>query len=211
MDLFDDILPRKQMIAQGAYLFRGYISAEEVTLLTELNAILEQAPFRSMPTPMGMMSVKTSSCGDFGWDSDRTGYRYSMVNPANNQAWPPIPAGFLHLAEQAATEAGYENFVPDSCLINQYQIGAGMGLHQDKNERDFTQPIVSVSLGISAVFQFGGLKRTDKVVRIPLNHGDVLVWGGESRMRYHGVLPIKASCHPALGEQRINLTFRKAG
>lgn len=211
MDLFDDALPRKQDIAPGACLLRGFALTEEVKLLAELHSILEQAPFRGMLTPMGMMSVKTSSCGDFGWDSDRAGYRYSAINPINHQSWPPIPADFLHLAQMAAVEAGFKDFVPDSCLINQYQVGACMGLHQDKNEQDFTQPIVSVSLGIPAMFQFGGLKRSDKAVRIPLHHGDVLVWGAESRLRFHGVLPIKANVHPAFGRQRINLTFRKAG
>ncbi len=211
MDLFDDSLPSRQEVAPGACLLRGFALAEEKQLLAELADIVSQAPFQAMMTPMGMMAVKTTSCGDFGWQSDCFGYRYNAVNSANKQPWPAIPAAFLHLAQTAAAEAGYERFAPDSCLINQYQVGAGMGLHQDKNEHDFTQPIVSVSLGIPAVFQFGGLKRTDKTVRIPLNHGDVLVWGGESRLRYHGVLPIKAACHPALREQRINLTFRKAG
>lgn len=211
MDLFDEILPSWQKVASGAWLFRGFALAEEQKLLAELASIVSQAPFHTMLTPMGMMKVRTTSCGDFGWQSDRFGYRYNVVTSANKQPWPAIPFAFMHLAQTAAAEAGYERFAPDSCLINQYQIGAGMGLHQDKNEQDFTQPIVSVSLGIPAVFQFGGLKRTDKTVRIPLNHGDVLVWGGESRLRYHGVLPIKAACHPDLGEQRINLTFRKAG
>lgn len=211
MDLFDEVLPRKQELVPGAFLLRGFALAEEAMLLAELHSILQLVPLRSMLTPMGMMSVKTSSCGDFGWVSDRAGYRYRVVDPENQRSWPSIPASFLHLAQMATVEAGYKHFVPDSCLINQYPVGAGMGLHQDKNERDFTQPIVSVSLGISAVFQFGGLKRSDKTIRIPLVHGDVLVWGGESRLRYHGVLPIKASSHPAFGEQRINLTFRKAG
>jgi len=211
LDLFDEILPSRQKVASGAWLFRGFALTEEQKLLAELASIVSEAPFQAMLTPMGMMKVRTTSCGDFGWQSDQFGYRYSAVNSANKQPWPAVPAAFLHLAQTAAAEAGYECFVPDSCLINQYQLGVGMGLHQDKNEQDFTQPIVSVSLGIPAVFQFGGLKRTDKTVRIPLNHGDVLVWGGESRLRYHGVLPIKAACHPALGEQRINLTFRKAG
>lgn len=211
MDLFDEVLPRKHELAPGAFLLRGFALADEAMLLAELHTILRSAPLRSMLTPMGVMSVKTSSCGDLGWDSDYAGYRYTLVNPANQMSWPAIPESLLHLAKMAAVEAGYKDFVPDSCLINQYRIGAGMGLHQDKNERDFTQPIVSVSLGISAVFQFGGLKRSDKTIRIPLVHGDVLVWGGASRLYYHGVLPIKANSHPAFGEQRINLTFRKAG
>jgi alkylated DNA repair protein (DNA oxidative demethylase) len=124
-----------------------------------------------------------------------------------------MPDSFIALAQRAAGEAGFDGFLPDACLINQYKVGARMSLHQDKNELDFKQPIVSVSLGLPAVFQFGGLARADKTIRIPLSHGDVVVWGGESRLRYHGVLPLKADTHivPALGEHRINLTFRKAG
>lgn len=211
MDLFDDVLPRKHKIALDAYFLRGFALMHESQLLLDIQQVINQAPVRTMLTPMGLMRVKTTSCGEWGWDSDEAGYRYSRVNPSTGQSWPSIPDYLICLAQQAAREAGFKDFLPDSCLINQYQIGAGMGLHQDKNERDFSQPIVSVSLGISAVFQFGGLKRSDRTVRIPVHHGDVLVWGATSRLCFHGVMPIKASCHPVLGSQRINLTFRKAG
>jgi len=133
------------------------------------------------------------------------------VDPLTQQPWPSMPASFAALAQQAAALAGYPDFSADACLINRYQVGARMGLHQDKNERDFSQPIVSVSLGLTATFQFGGLMRSDKTLSLPLYHGDVVVWGGAARLRYHGVLPLKAGMHPALGESRINLTFRKAG
>ena len=162
-----------------------------------------------MVTPSGFaMSVAMSNCGDLGWVTGKTGYRYTTHDTVSDRPWPAMPTTFLQLAKNAANEVGFEGFVPDACLINQYKVGARMSLHQDKNERDFGQPIVSVSLGLPAMFQFGGLKRADKTIRIPLNHGDVVVWGGESRLRFHGVLPIKAGTHTLLGERRINLTFR---
>lgn len=158
-----------------------------------------------------MMSVTTTSCGQYGWISDRYGYRYSRVDPLSGHSWPAMPEIFLQLATTAAAIAGFNRFVPDACLINCYLPGNKMGLHQDKNEHDFSQPIVSVSLGLSAVFQFGGLQRSDNTLRIPLAHGDSVVWGGVDRLRFHGVLALKPGKHELLGEQRINLTFRKAG
>jgi alkylated DNA repair protein (DNA oxidative demethylase) len=173
---------------------------------------MQLASFRHMMTPGGFaMSVATTSCGDLGWVSDKTGYRYAASDPLTGKAWPQMPASFKQLAKQAASMAGFANFEPDACLINRYQVGARMGLHQDKDEHDFSQPIVSVSLGLPAVFQMGGFARGDKTLKLPLYHGDVLVWGGESRLRFHGVLPVKAGYHPTVGEYRINLTFRKAG
>ena len=156
------------------------------------------------------MSVATSSCGTAGWVSDHYGYRYSRLNPATRQPWPDMPEVLLALASAAANSVGFTGFVPDSCLINYYQPGAKLTLHQDKNERDFSQPIVSVSLGLPAVFLMGGLARSDATQKLALSHGDVMVWGGPARMNYHGVLPIKPGTHPLVGEQRINLTFRKA-
>ena len=157
------------------------------------------------------MSAAITNCGDFGWVSDSNGYRYTLVNPATRIPWPPMPKAFRQIAVLAAESAGYTGFAPDVCLINRYLPGTKMGLHQDKDERDFTQPIVSVSLGISAVFLFGGLKRNDPCQRIDLVHNDVLVWGGKVRLCYHGILPVKDSQHPQLGKHRINLTFRKCG
>ena len=210
MHLFES--PKKQEIIKDVYLLSGFVATVEHEVLAGLANVMQAAPLRQMMTPSGFpMSVTTSSCGSLGWVSDKKGYRYSSVDPLSNTSWPPLPARFQQLAQDAASMAGFANFDPDACLINCYQPGAKMGLHQDKDEQDFTQPIVSVSLGVPAMFQLGGFKRGDKALKLPLYHGDVLVWGGESRLRFHGVLPIKAARHPALGELRINLTFRKAG
>ncbi|MBC7756758.1 MAG: DNA oxidative demethylase AlkB [Bdellovibrio sp.] len=213
MDLFDDLKPIKQEIINDVYLLQGFaLGASERLLLIALQAVIINAPLCNMMTKMGFaMSAAMTNCGDLGWISDRKGYRYDGHNPLTNQPWPDMPASFLQLATSAAAECGYVNFVPDACLINQYIVGASMGLHQDKNEQDFSQPIVSVSLGIPATFQFGGLKRSDKTLKIPVNHGDVVVWGGEARLKFHAVMPLKANHHKALGDYRYNLTFRKAG
>jgi alkylated DNA repair protein (DNA oxidative demethylase) len=164
-----------------------------------------------MVTPGGYsMSVAMTNCGQAGWVTDRKGYRYTSCDPANNRPWPALPDIFASLAENAARAAGFAEFNPDACLINRYEPGARLTLHQDKNEADFTAPIVSLSLGLPAVFLFGGLNRRDRPDRILLNHGDALVWGGPARLVYHGVMPLKEGHHPYLGRQRINLTFRKA-
>lgn len=209
MDLFET--PQKDEILKDVVLLRGLVLPIEHEVLRELDMVIGLAPLRHMLTPGGFaMSVATTSCGELGWVSDRKGYRYDALDPVSGKSWPAMPASFRQLAKQAAMMAGFESFVPDACLINRYAPGAKMGLHQDKDERDFNQPIVSVSLGIPAVFQMGGFVRSDKALKLPLYHGDVLVWGGESRLRYHGVLPVKAGNHPLLGMYRINLTFRKA-
>lgn len=209
MQLFEPL--QQQEILKDVHLLQGFALSDEISLLEDFNAVIQQAPLRQMQTPGGLpMSVTTSSCGALGWVSDRKGYRYSVVDPLTGLPWPAMPNSFKSLAHRAAAISGFENFAPDACLINSYQIGAKMGLHQDKDEQDFTQPIVSVSLGISAVFQMGGLARSDKALKFTLHHGDVLVWGREARLRFHGVLPIKPATHPVLGACRINLTFRKA-
>ena len=165
-----------------------------------------------MVTPGGLtMSVAMTNCGALGWVTDRRGYRYSALDPESDLPWPALPASFRRLAQDAAAVAGYAAFEPDACLVNRYEPGAKLSLHQDADERDFTQPIVSVSLGVPATFLFGGLRRADKTQRIALADGDVVVWGGPARMRFHGVLPLKDGQHSRLGAQRINLTFRKAG
>jgi len=174
--------------------------------------VVSKSPFRNMITPRGFrMSVAMSNCGQLGWVTDRTGYRYSEIDPETTQPWPEMPQPFRALAESAANEAGFRNFVPDACLVNRYEPGTRLSLHQDNDERDFTQPIVSVSLGLPATFLFGGLERAGKVVRIPLVHGDVVVWGGPARLRFHGISPLRDGEHPLLGRFRYNLTFRKAG
>jgi DNA oxidative demethylase len=201
-----------QVLAPGAVVLRGFALRDETALLASFKAVAGAAPFRHMITPGGFrMSVAMTNCGTLGWVSDRTGYRYSTVDPDTRRNWPAMPPAFLGLATTAATEAGFPGFIPDACLINRYEPGARLTLHQDKDERDYQQPIVSVSLGLPAVFQFGGEHRADKPQRVPLTHGDVVVWGGPSRLRYHGVLALKDGTHPATGAYRINLTFRKAG
>ncbi|MGZ8190203.1 MAG: DNA oxidative demethylase AlkB, partial [Methylococcaceae bacterium] len=210
-DSLGDVESSQEPLGPGAVVLRGFAAPYESELLAALQEVIAQAPFRQMVTPGGFrMSVAMTNCGSLGWITDRTGYRYDAVDPESGRTWPPIPACFLNLALNAAAQAGFSSFVPDACLINLYEPGTKLSLHQDKDERDFNQPIVSVSLGIPAVFLFGGLRRTDKQDRVLLTHGDIVVWGGPSRLRYHGVLPLKESCHPLLGRERINLTFRKA-
>ena len=216
MDLFDNMASQALHIADGAVLLRGFALHNE-QILADLNLVLSQSTLRHMVTPGGFtMSVAMTNCGDLGWVTDKKGYRYVALNPSTGAPWQAMPMSFLQLAKNAAAEAGYANFVPDACLINQYEIGARMSLHQDKDEQDFSQPIVSVSLGCAARFLFGGLKRSDKPSKILLQHGDVVVWGGKSRLNYHGIMPLQATniqtnSHEAFGACRFNLTFRKAG
>ena len=203
---------RVERISEQGFVLRGFALPWAEALLQALAGVLIQSPFRHMQTPGGFtMSARLSSCGELGWTSDCNGYSYSPVDPLRKQPWPAMPDTFLALAEAAAGAAGFEHFVPDACLINCYVPGAKMSLHQDKNERSLEAPIVSISLGLPAVFQFGGFERSDPAQRISLFHGDIVVWGGVDRLRYHGVLPIQPGQHPVLGEQRINITLRKAG
>jgi alkylated DNA repair protein (DNA oxidative demethylase) len=211
-DLFADGPKRKiEKLDEGALLLRGFAEGMAADLLAEIDRITTTAPFRHLVTPGGFrMSVAMTNCGDFGWVSDRRGYRYDPLDPESGRPWPPMPPLFLDLATRAAAAAGYPGFRSDVCLINRYTPGTRLTLHQDKDEGDFTHPIVSISLGLPAVFLWGGLARTDKARRIPLSHGDVVVWGGVSRLRYHGIAPLKEGSHPLLGAQRLNLTFRRA-
>lgn len=217
LSLFGDEENRRtwqEPLCEGAVVLRGFALDDETRILAALENILTKSPLRHMVTPGGFrMSVAMSNCGTYGWVTDSSGYRYDRMDPENGNAWPAMPEFFAELAQKAAAQAGFKDFAPDACLINRYEVGARMSLHQDKNERDFTQPIVSVSLGIPAMFLFGGMQREDKAMRVPLAHGDVVVWGGPARLRYHGVLPLKSSIqtlrHPLLVEHRINLTFRK--
>jgi alkylated DNA repair protein (DNA oxidative demethylase) len=214
-DLFEsaaDVLPSREAMAEGAVLLRGIARPFESELIAALLDISGQAPFRHMVTPGGHeMSVAMTNCGALGWVTDRTGYRYDGNDPETRRPWPAMPAAFCQLAGQAAAQAGFFEFSPDACLINRYEPGARMSLHQDKDEEDFAAPIVSVSLGLPAIFLFGGLKRSDKPRRFRLQHGDVVVWGGPARLAFHGIAPLADGEHALLGRQRINLTFRKAG
>jgi alkylated DNA repair protein (DNA oxidative demethylase) len=213
-DLFDslsDLRPVPERIVEGAMLLRGFARPIERDLIAALCDIAAQAPFRHMVTPGGhQMSVAMTNCGNAGWITDRSGYRYDAIDPESGKPWPAMPSTFRELAGRAAAEAGFDGFSPDACLINRYQAGARMSLHQDKDERDFENPIVSVSLGLSAIFLFGGPKRADKPQRYRLEHGDIVVWGGPSRLFFHGIAPLADGEHNLLGRQRINLTFRKA-
>ncbi len=214
LSLFDDAStePRKDDLVPGALILRNFALANETAHLDALRQVTARAPFRHMVTPGGFrMSVAMTNCGSLGWITDRTGYRYDAIDPDSGRKWPLMPACFLKLAKDAAAEAGFPGFLPDACLVNRYEIGARLSLHQDKNEKDFNAPIVSVSLGVPAVFLFGGLKRADKTKRVPVTHGDVIVWGGPARLRYHGVMPLKEGHHHSLSGFRVNLTFRKAG
>ncbi|MEO8418296.1 MAG: DNA oxidative demethylase AlkB [Methylophilaceae bacterium] len=213
MELFSTALnePWQEPLGPGAVVLHGFAIADAASLLAAVEAVTTKSPFRHMVTPGGFeMSVAMTNCGQLGWASDRKGYRYDPWDPLSGQRWPDMPDTFLKLASSAAAAAGFDAFVPDACLINRYESGARLTLHQDKNERDYGQPIVSVSLGVPAVFLFGGLKRADRTRRVLLTHGDVVVWGGPDRLRYHGILALKENHHPLLDSSRINLTFRKA-
>lgn len=213
-DLFEGLAPAEpvtETMAEGAVLLRGEALTVDKALLAALDLITEQSPFRHMVTPGGFtMSVAMTNCGAAGWVTDRRGYRYDADDPVHGHRWPAMPDCFHDLAVGAAARAGYPDFRPDSCLINRYLPGARLTLHQDRNERDLAHPIVSVSLGLPATFQFGGLKRGDPVKRYALHHGDIAVWGGSSRLRFHGVSELKDGTHRLVGRQRINLIFRCA-
>lgn len=200
-----------QKLAPGAFRLRAFALQWEMQIIAAVRGVSASAPFRHMLTPGGhLMSVAMSNCGDYGWITDRSGYRYSDIDPLNGKHWPPMPAVLSTLATEAAANVGFENFHPDACLINRYEPGARMALHQDRDECDFNAPIVSVSLGLPIIFLFGGMARSDKPLRVPLEHGDVVVWGGPARLRFHGVSPLKDGDHPAFGRSRINLTLRRA-
>jgi alkylated DNA repair protein (DNA oxidative demethylase) len=213
-DLFENIADARasqENIAEGAVLLRGLARPVESALVAALRDIVKQAPFRHMMTPGGhRMSVAMSNCGSVGWVTDLTGYRYDVNDPESGEPWPQMPPSFRALASQAAMRAGFGEFIPDACLINRYQPGARMSLHQDKDEIDLGAAIVSVSLGLPAIFLFGGMKRSDKPRRFRLEHGDVAVWGGPARLAFHGVAPLADGEHALMQRQRINLTFRKA-
>jgi DNA oxidative demethylase len=207
-------------LGEQAWLLRGFALPQERDIVDDLAAVIDRAPFRHMVTPGGRcMSVALTNCGALGWTSDRGGYRYAARDPVSQLPWPPLPETFLRVAEAGAAEAGFDRFLPDACLINRYVPGARLSLHQDRDEREFEAPIVSVSLGNSAVFLFGGFSRSDRPARVLLEHGDVVVWGGVDRLRYHGVMPLAEESENLFQEprrallrgQRINLTLRKAG
>ena len=213
-DLFEglpDLNPRQIHLADGAVLLRGFAGEVDRVLLCAVEEVIAQAPLRHLVTPGGYrMSVSMTCCGRLGWVSERSGYRYDPIDPARGQAWPAIPAVFTEMARNAASQAGFESFTPDTCLINCYEPGSRLSLHQDRHERDVVAPIVSVSLGLPAVFLFGGMHRSDRPQHYRLTHGDVAVWGGPARFAFHWIAPLADGHHPMLGRRRINVTFRKA-
>lgn len=215
LDLFGGDDPAQQgrvTIGPQSVVLRGFALPTVDALLAGVDDVTAQAPFRHMETPGGYtMSVALTNCGELGWTTDARGYRYSRIDPVSGHPWPAMPQAFRQLAQDAAREAGFPDFAPDACLVNRYEPGSRLSLHQDRNERDFNAPIVSVSLGMPAMFLFGGDGRADRAARVPLFHGDVVVWGGVDRLRFHGVMPLKDLPHPRLGSQRINFTIRKAG
>jgi DNA oxidative demethylase len=201
----------KQTLAEGAVLLRGFADADSISIFQTVQQVIAAAPFRQMITPGGRrMSVAMTNCGQAGWVTDLSGYRYDALDPVSRRPWPPMPEIVRRLAERAAAQAGFMSFQPDSCLINRYEPGARLSLHQDRDERDFGQPIVSLSLGLPAIFLFGGQLRNERTQRMRLESGDVVVWGGASRLAFHGVAPLAEGRHPLTGRCRINLTFRKA-
>jgi alkylated DNA repair protein (DNA oxidative demethylase) len=203
--------PSAESLGDGAVLLRGFASGEAPALLGEIERIAAAAPFRHLITPGGFrMSVAMTNCGSVGWVSDRRGYRYDPADPETGKPWPDMPALFRALAARAAQAAGFPGFAPEACLINRYAPGTRLTLHQDRDEGNFDHPIVSVSLGVPATFLFGGLDRRDKARRIRLEHGDVAVWGGPSRLAFHGIDTLKEGHHPLTGALRYNLTFRRA-
>ncbi|WP_421997161.1 DNA oxidative demethylase AlkB [Reyranella sp.] len=201
----------RQEIGEGAVLLHGRALAHQHALLAAIETIAARSPFRRMVTPGGFqMSVAMTNCGRVGWVTDRSGYRYDPNDPETGTPWPDMPEVFATLAREAAREAGFDGFAPEACLVNRYEPGTRLSLHQDKDERNYAHPVVSVSLGLPATFQFGGLKRSDRPTKVPLQHGDVVVWGGPSRLAFHGVAALKDGEHPLTGRRRYNLTFRKA-
>ena len=213
IDLFSPTASREpQWLGRQVVLLPGFALERVEQLLPALRQIVLAAPFRNMTTPGGRtIAVRVTNCGALGWISDQRGYRYSPVDPLSGQPWPAMPAIFAELAAAAARVAGFDDFTPDACLVNSYLPGNRLTLHQDRNERDFRQPIVSVSLGLPATFLLGGHERAQRTEKVGLQHGDVMVWGGEDRLRFHGILPLKDGRHPLLGARRINFTLRKAG
>ncbi|PSO32195.1 DNA oxidative demethylase AlkB [Bradyrhizobium sp. MOS002] len=212
-DLFDTVAeaqPSREEIADGAVLLRGFVKPIESELIEAVRAIVAQSPFRRMTTPGGhLMSVAMTNCGERGWITDHTGYRYDPIDPRTGAPWPAMPPVLRDIARRAAEQGGFTGFAPDACLVNRYEPGTRLSLHQDKDELDYSAPIVSVSLGLPATFLFGGVARTDKPRRFRLVHRDVVVWGGPSRLAYHGVAPLADGEHALLGRKRVNLTFRR--
>lgn len=208
-DLFESIAPEIEELAPGVFLFRSYVN--EDTFMNVIQDVASDAPFRHMVTPGGKkINVAGTSMGDCGWYSDRNGYRYEKSDPLTGRNWPDIPKEIQKIISDAAIKAGFQNFIADSCFINRYEPGVRLTSHIDQDEKDFNQPIVSVSIGVSAIFQIYGETRSGKALNIPLHSGDLLIFGGPARRHYHDVKKLETDNHPLTGHFRYNLTFRKA-
>lgn len=211
LDFEYGVVPWRETLADGACILRRRVCAIDHRLIAEIDCIAAQSPFSHFHTPNGgKMSVAMTNCGEYGWQADKRGYGYQRYHSGTKISWPAMPRLFQQLADEIAQEAGFNHFLPDACLINRYVPGARMGLHQDKDEHDMHQPILSISLGLPVIFRFGGCYRQDPVRSILLEHGDVVIWGGASRLCYHGVQALKPGNHPLVGPLRYNLTLRKA-
>lgn len=210
MDLFSNLARPPERLGPGAILLSKF--ADSATLFAEIEKLMAVSPLRIMTTPGGrQMSVGMTNCGALGWTSGPGGYRYVASDPTTGRAWPAMPSSFRELARRSAAAAGFGGFEPDCCLINCYRPGTRLSLHQDRDEAGFDDPIVSVSIGLPATFLWGGPERSSPVRKVPLVDGDVIVFGGSSRLTYHGVAEIEDGQHPLTGARRFNLTFRKAG
>jgi len=208
-DLFSNSRPIKEEIYPDLFILANFVKT--APLLKAVDEITKSSPFRKMMTPNGHYTgIALTNCGQWGWTSDSQQYQYSKIDPQTNQYWQPMPEVFYSLANKAAKFAGFDNFQPDACLINRYLIGDKLGSHQDKNEADFSQPIVSVSIGLSAVFQIFGKQRSGIATNYRLQDGDIAVWGNSARLAYHGVRTLAADPLNHHLTQRINITFRKA-
>ena len=211
VDIAESERPGAVTLAEGALVLRRLALIHETELLRLIGGIASEAPFRRMFTPgRRQMSVAMTNCGRAGWVTDLRGYRYELTDPQSGRPWPAMPEPIRALAAEAAALAGYAGFEPDACLINRYEPGARLSLHQDRDERSLNAPVVSISLGLPAIFLFGGRERAQRPQRVRLVSGDVVVWGGPSRLAFHGVAPLEDGLHPATGACRINLTIRQA-
>jgi alkylated DNA repair protein (DNA oxidative demethylase) len=211
--LFDEPQRKKEQIwvSPGAVVLAGYAREQMPEIFADLRAVEAVSPFRHMVTRQGFeIHVETTGCGPLSWVSDRSGYRYDRIDPVTGKVWPPMPQSFFDMARSAAAAAGYAGFTPDSCLINRYNPDTTSALHRD-GEKDTSQPVVTISVGVSVSFMWGGNERTDRTKPHLLTHGDVMVFGGPSRLFYHGVKQLKGGeTHPLTGDRRFSITLRKA-
>ena len=193
----------------GVKHFAGFLDREaQESMVSALREVVLAAPLfiPLMPRTGRPFSVRMTNMGTLGWVSDRNGYRYQAAHPDTGAAWPAMPEIVLDVWRKVANYAA----LPEACLVNFYQGGAKMGLHQDKDEEDFTAPVVSISLGDTALFRFGGTERGGKTSTVKLASGDVLVMGGKSRLCFHGIDRVYSGTSTLLKEGgRINLTLRR--